>query len=59
MKYYGLYEETGAGDEILAVDTDKDNIIYQKENEYGNTPDLKIIEIDEKEYKECYNYLYK
>ena len=47
-KFWGIYEITGAGDEILSVDVDKENLQWQIENEY--TGDLKLIEIDFTEY---------
>lgn len=55
MKYYCLAEETGAGDEPMAVDTDIENLKYQKEYEYQG--ELKIYEINKKEYQEIRKYL--
>ena len=56
IKFYGLYEPTGAGDEPLAVDTDYDNLVFQRGEEYEGD-DLKICEIDFTEYYNCLHYL--
>lgn len=55
-KLWGLYESTGAGDEPLAVDTDYDNLVFQRDEEYEGD-DLKICEIDFNEYYNCLHYL--
>lgn len=53
MKYYCLAEETSAGDEPMAVDTDIENLKYQKEYEYQG--ELKIYEINKKNSQKCVN----
>ena len=55
IKLYALAERTGAGDEFLSVDYDKENLSFQKENEYVG--DLVIYEITPKQYIEALHYL--
>ena len=55
IKFYMLAEETGAGDEPMAVDWRLDNLKYQKEHEYKG--DLKIYEINLAEYIDGMKYL--
>lgn len=55
FNFWMLAQETGAGDEPLAVDWRKDNLEYMKEHEYKG--ELKIYKINLAEYIDGMKYL--